>query len=364
VAIDDPGLKIPILRVMLPTRAALVKMHTFGKVHGIERKALGERSKPTPTQASLMADPGWVLPSYREKLVQLGGAGSGNFGHAGRPGEVGGSAPGDGGGTQPMGVPRAASNSTVESVTKHVETVATRMGFEASFVDVVDIEPRTFEVAGRQLREGGHFSPDTGRIEINVRTNPSDIPAIQGLIAHEIIHAMEDTANKAVAVEHKEVQTLLRSDERDYARLFGRSGFPRDRAIPEIEKRWPVSAAMAKTAPHGDSYLGTWSQREDGKWAFDETAHRTRGEQMQKDDGFTAYSRLYWAQTKQSFTSEYWRSLQETVAEVGAYHDRAPRGPWKEGVPSKSWQAYADTLRTVYPVALDKAYPIGTTVKK
>jgi hypothetical protein len=34
--------------------------------------------------------------TYRQKLaLLLGGAGSGNFGHAGRPGEVGGSAPGD-----------------------------------------------------------------------------------------------------------------------------------------------------------------------------------------------------------------------------------------------------------------------------
>jgi hypothetical protein len=94
VAIDDPGLKIPILRVMLPTRAALVKMHTFGKVHGIARKAIGERT----VKIAAHADPGWVLPepSYRDKLLLLGGAGSGNFGHAGRPGEVGGSAPGGG----------------------------------------------------------------------------------------------------------------------------------------------------------------------------------------------------------------------------------------------------------------------------
>lgn len=39
-----------------------------------------------------------------------GGKGSGNFGHAGRPGEVGGSAPGDSGGAEPREIPYTAKD--------------------------------------------------------------------------------------------------------------------------------------------------------------------------------------------------------------------------------------------------------------
>ena len=54
--------------------------------------------------------------TYREKLavLALGGPGSGHHGHGGRPGEVGGSAPGEGGPTSEKGETRAATTPTVE----------------------------------------------------------------------------------------------------------------------------------------------------------------------------------------------------------------------------------------------------------
>ena len=117
---------------------------------------------------------------------------------------------------------------------------------------------------------------------------------------------------------------------------------------PEIEKRFPASAAMAKSAPTGDSYLGTWSKGTDGKWAFDEDAYAKDGgrlEQMANEDGLTAYSKLYWDAWREAddeMMKAVWkrRAIQETLAEVAAYHERAIRGEWKEGVPAKSWQQF------------------------
>lgn len=250
-------------------------------------------------------------------------------------------------------------------ISEHVQTVADRLGYNAQHVDVVDIPPREMVVAGRTLHEGGRFDPNTDRIEINARVNTVEAP-VQGLIAHEMMHAQDATVSKARLEDHADIRRMMDADKEhglhEFDRLFGRSGYPKASRIPEIEARWPVAAAMAKTHPNGDSYLGTWSQGTDGKWAFDEQAHRSRAEQMQKDDGFTAYSKLYWAQVKQPFTREYWRAVQETVAEVGAYQDRAPRGPWKEGVPAKSWQAYGRAIKEAYPKAFKSLYPFGLNI--
>jgi hypothetical protein len=241
-------------------------------------------------------------------------------------------------------------------ITAHVNTVAERLGYDPAHVDVVDIPPRVFAVAGRTLHEGGHYDPSTGRIEINVRTNTTG-PAVQGLIAHEMMHAQDDTVSKARLVEHDDMRRMMNEDSSDYERLFTRAGFPKTDKIPVIEHRWPVASAMAKTHPSGDSYLGTWSQNADGKWAFDEQAYKNRAGDMHRDDGFTAYSKLYWNQVKERYTPEYWRAVSETVAEVGAYQDRAPRGPWKEGVPSKSWQAYGRAIKAQYPHAAKQIAP-------
>ena len=43
------------------------------------------------------------------------------------------------------------------------------------------------------------------------------------------------------------------------------------------------------------------------------------------------------------------RAIQETLAEVAAYHERAMRDEWKEGVPAQSWQQFWDEVRGVYP---------------
>ena len=371
--------------------------------------------------------------TYRDKLTfLLGGAGSGNFGHAGRPGEVGGSSSeGGAGGTRVPGKGPAndelidrqdaehdaytaftaakvahvavmnemerkygddyekwtepsyleardkaqaakdkweAAQQAVldqrpearkETVQAHVDIAADRLNYDASKIDVVDKDPRQFEVAGRQLNEGGHFDPRTGRIQVNAR-QADESPAWQGLVAHEIMHAQQDAIEKRVQSEHDEISKFImrasmkESVSKDYDRLFMKSGFPREGKTSELEARFPVSAAMAKYGFQGDTYLGTWKQDDKGQWTHDYDEYRTRSDRMEKEDGFTSYSKLYWeaARNPSPTGQERRRAVQETLAEVAAYHDRARRGRWREGVPSKSWQDYARAIQQASGVKL------------
>ena len=412
--------------------------------------------KDVPSNADKFVSDTWTIvttptkktpkePVKKLRVYWLGGAGSGNFGHGGRPGEVGGSSSEGGGAAkaqQEYTKRKEAENAAFERyfdakdtmkairerlvaekgedvewwldpdyekagdvarfaaqerhraelavkeyepvvrkaiVTDHAHTVSERMGYDPKQIDVVDKEPSQFTVAGRQLSEGGHYDPSTGRIEVNARNIHDNPEFTRELVAHEIRHAQDDAVFKAAQKEHGDIQRTMLKGQRvvggpgevfqkadpEYDRLFTKAGFPKTSRIAEIEARWPASAALAKTAPQGDSYLGTWSKGEDGKWAFDEKAYGSmntpgRAEAMEKDDGFTAYSKLYWEalNTEKGTAGEGLarrRAEQETLAEVAAYHERAPRGRWAQGVPSKSWQAYGRTVQDAFETLAEKS---------
>ena len=179
----------------------------------------------------------------------------------------------------------------IASIASAAKTVSDRMNFDADRIDIVEVEPHTFEVGGRMVLRGAFYDPATGRIEINARTNVPDGPdnLVKELVAHEITHAQQDAVDNVMAQEHEAIRELSREE---FDRLFMTNGFPRKEVIAEIEKRFPASAAMAKSAPTGDSYLGTWSKGTDGKWAFDENAYTEDGgrmERMANENGLTAY---------------------------------------------------------------------------
>ena len=266
-----------------------------------------------------------------------------------------------------VGGERAAATEESPSA-KHVATIASAaktvsdwMNFDADRIDIVEVEPRTFEVGGRVMQRGAFYDPATGRIEIDARTNVPDGPdnLVKGLVAHEVTHALQDALDNVRAQEHDAIRELSREE---FDRLFMANGFPRKEKIAEIEKRFPASAAMAKGAPTGDSYLGAWSKGTDGQWAFDERAHAEDGgrmEQMANEAGFTVYSKLYWdawREAEDEMVKAVWkrRAIQETLAEVAAYHERATRGEWKECVPARSWQHFWDEVRAVYPTIESK----------
>ena len=66
----------------------------------------------------------WVYPFKEPKLVINGGPGSGNFDHAGIPGQVGGSAPSDGGDSSPHAEPEKLASLTFD-MTKENHTKLT-----------------------------------------------------------------------------------------------------------------------------------------------------------------------------------------------------------------------------------------------
>ena len=225
---------------------------------------------------------------YLQGLLDLGGPGSGHHGHEGVKGQRGGSAPDEGGGQQGEGGAGAGEDPKLRSIANAADTVSSRMAFDSSRITVTAEDPKTMTIAGRTLSMGAFYDPRTGLIEINARTNVGDGPdnLVKGLVAHEITHAQQDTVERVMAQEHEAIKGLT-SEEFD--RLFMRNGFPRASMTPEIEARFPASAAMAKSAPRGDSYLGTWTKSPDQRWAFDEDAYATRDAQMEKEDGFTEY---------------------------------------------------------------------------
>lgn len=237
------------------------------------------------------------------------------------------------------------------------DRIATEMHFDPDRIDVVDQEPREFEVAGQKLHEGGHYNPRTGRIQVNVR-ELGEGSFTPGLVTHEILHAQEDTLHRVSQAEHDEIRAHFRSGttvgQKD--RLFSVSGFPRDNRIAEIEARWPASATLAKYHPQGDSYLGAWKQDASGHWKFDDTEYTTRLNVMKEEDGASAYSRLYWQRDAASGHGYSSSSIGETAAETARYQHQAPKARWHERdtsgkptVPSKRWQAYTNAIKTIYP---------------
>jgi 2'-5' RNA ligase len=166
VPVEDalPDVEIPVLPLM------------FTEV----RITIGDQTTDIPFGQAPRNLMGWM----RHLLNRVaGGPGSGNFGHAGRPGEVGGSM-----------VESAGRNQRMVNFTRiQADIVATKLGFDSTKIDVVyNTSPRTFYVGNRSFNEAGHYSPDTGRIEINANQMSflasGDSSEIQGLAAHEITH--------------------------------------------------------------------------------------------------------------------------------------------------------------------------------
>ena len=251
-------------------------------------------------------------------------------------------------------------NPHVAGLVKAAKTVSERMGFDASRIDVVHVPPFAMDVGGHVVVRSAFYDPRNGRIEINAPHTTGSAAVISGLIAHEITHAQQDALDNVEAQEHDAIRDMT---PEEHNRLFLPNGFPRKNTIPEIEKRWPASAAMAKAAPGGDSWLGTWTKGEDGQWVFDPNAFAEDGgrlERMAKEDGFTEYSKLYWTEyhnANDEIEKVFWkrRAIQETLAEVATYHERSSRDEWDEGVPSPSWLLFWDEVRQVYPTIKSKA---------
>lgn len=109
--------------------------------------------------------------SVSELLVRNGGKGSGNFGHYGRPGEVGGSAP------RPQGIPVSQKqNPSSAYLIKHKEAIMQRMGYnEALFQAMVD-DVRAIEIQDKAIEKADiekwekEYRPELERLGISQGT--------------------------------------------------------------------------------------------------------------------------------------------------------------------------------------------------
>lgn len=203
--------------------------------------------------------------------------------------------------------------SDVGRVTRRAQSMAARMGFPPSRVQVVDEPPRAFKVGDRQFTEAGHYNPVNGRIQINARNIGKYDPV--GLItAHEVMHAQFDAVWSALEDEHRAINGLPASEIK---RLFRMDGTAREESKAEVMDRFPVSTLWAQT--WGDAFLG-----------------KGQRERMEKEDGHSDYSSAHWQPKAINTINGTKNAINETLAEIARMEenddvrtgDRRARGPW------------------------------------
>ena len=304
-------------------------------------------------------------PMVRPSPRTAGGQGSGNFGHAGRPGEVGGSAPS-------TGVPvkddytmddasikdfDEATRFRIEKLQKNVDAMAAKMNFDASRINVVDIDPRTFKLGDKQLNEAGHYSSLTGEIEVNARNTFE--PTQKGIIAHEISHAEYDMVKQMVwSVEQSELYALRRDSPEEYSRLFFKKGTPKRGMLPEIEQRFPATAAMAKYRGWG---AGPGNIAGPASVGFRGEKAPPLMTQLIADDGTSEYSRKYWENIKERGVET---AIDETLAEVTRMELTGVRPEYGDRKPSQAWLDFRKHIVSAYERTRHRQAPILERWKK
>lgn len=244
----------------------------------------------------------------RSKDRALGGPGSGNFGHAGRPGQIGGSAP-----AEEVGAP---SEERVGIVQRRAGEIAMQMGVDPDIINVVDKDPREFQVGNQQFKEAGHYNPNTKEIEINARnTYHAQMSVTNGVVAHEISHAMFHAAEQAQSVEHEEISSLPKAE---YDRLFTNSGYVRPEMQAEVHQRFPVSAFWYRHL--GDSYMET--AEEQGQYTdkgLSKSRYIRNLDALIYDDGVSSYSAAYWQESALNRINGTRSAINETLAEMARH---------------------------------------------
>lgn len=260
---------------------------------------------PHPSERFVSREGDFVIT--KKKRRALGGAGSGNFGHAGRPGQVGGSAP-----DSEMVIP---DPTRIAIVRRRADEIAEQMGVDPSIIKVVDKDPREFVVGDQNFKEAGHYNPNSGEIEVNARNSfTPQMSGTNGVVAHEISHAMFHAAERAQTLEHNEINTM---PEKESDRLFTASGYARPEMQAEIHERFPVSAFWYRHI--GDSYMETEAEQS-GPYTGAGRPKLSRYSQnldaLIQDDGVSSYSEAYWKNNPEKRVNGVRTAINETLAEM------------------------------------------------
>lgn len=272
----------------------------------------------------------WVDQYIRER--SLGGPGSGNHGHAGRPGKEGGSAPGGSSSKEgPLPVidestgegemtfeeimewlnksTKKRSNSTFEPISpdsphyervmKVVNGTATRMKFPTDRILVTEEKGYGFNLDGENYYAAGDYDPTNDRIRLFDVGNATN-EELRGYLTHEIAHHRYKIYKDAYTYQMKEI-TRIADQEPDW-------------------KNWPIRA---------DGELRPGNERT--FWAYgihQKYFSGKRWEALKKADGVSSYSTEYWEQAvKTGRAEDYDMAVNETLAEI-ARIGTSPKPEW------------------------------------
>lgn len=264
-----------------------------------------------------------------DALRTLGGPGSGNFGHAGRPGEVGGSSSDVSSSDtskdmrsvvdymkanpdkytpfqiseaekfvkeqeqqdQKTEKPAAAPG----SIRDHADKLAEELGFPKEKIILKDYS-RRFDVGGREFSEGGHYDGKTGKITVNTALASTE-NQLGTVLSHEVVHDAFNTVH----------------------------------------------------------YWDLTHSREPKSAAYKEATELMRGPKSQdliREDGVSQYSSAYWAKhSRETNIAEkglaYRKAVSETLAEIGKYDFMKSRGIATTGrrEPSPTWRSLYKNVR-------------------
>jgi len=225
-------------------------------------------------------------PEDRSRLVERGGPGSGHFGHAGRPGKVGGSLPSG------AGYRVYKANETPEEWDEIIKELAG----ERNFTGTIEFEPGdrpTFEVGDHEFELAGRWNSDSDQVRIWDETFPKspdaeDIKEMRGLLAHELSHSDFFHAYGLYQIEKRKILDIV-------AKLDDwREGPIKSYGIlkPEYQDEYPAYAVLS-------AYF-------EGK----------KKELLRINGDFTEYAEAHWEKYGQPFGPPLWKPLMESVGDA------------------------------------------------
>jgi hypothetical protein len=216
------------------------------------------------------------------------------------------------------------------AVKERAEVVAQALAVSPDIINVVDKAPSKFRVGDTTFTEAGHFSPSTGMIELNAQLIAlHDTDTIDAMVAHEVSHAVFKGSLDRLEREHEEIRDMPKEE---YDHFFQLNGYLREERMDEYAERFPTSALFAQT--WGDSYVESMRNHE----------------AMEREDGFTEYSRAYWKPDLLDDSYGLERALNETLAEITRLiaAPRATYGVVKPIPPDSPWMKLAKGLMDLH----------------
>lgn len=264
--------------------------------------------------------------SFEALIIALkGGPKSGNWGHSGRPGKIGGST--SGGGHTRIGIskPDVYSHEEIQDrarefknlrarVRQEIEVVAGELGYNPKYIQY-EGAPYKFSVGGTNYTAAADYNPDTRVIRIyNGSVKEFSYTDVEGM--QEVLKTRIDVTRSVVAheIQHDKWNSFMNAAERESAAISDRLTTERMEGVnwrdsfmrPDGSYRNPADADKYKAQDLRSRLL-----------------NHTTMDELRRMDGVTGYSASYWTHfDKTKKTGDYYRAVDETLAEVAALRQK------------------------------------------